>query len=109
MTTKERLTNISFDFDSYDFWYSWDDEDLANVDQSASMEKYFTTLASRTAKAFGAEHWEADWSRQSGTGHKAYCDVISDDRTAYLSFQDEIESELQNSGLDQDDWLVMEG
>ena len=105
MSTQEpKVTEITFDFDSYDFWSGWDDEDLENVDTSASMRKYFITVAKQIAESYGAT-WKASWS-ETGVGPKVYVTFADEDATGTYKIEESILWEATNPGFEQDDWVV---
>jgi len=103
-TAQAAVTHITFEFDSYDFWTSWEQEDLDAIDLSGSMRKYFITVAKQIAESYGAT-WKATWS-ETGTGHKVYVDFTDEDAPGTYTIEESILDEATHPGLEQEEWVV---
>ena len=103
-TTEAVVTHITFDFDSYDFWNSWEQEDLDAIDTTTSMCTYFITAAKQIAESYGAT-WKASWS-ETGSGHKVYVDFEDENASGAYRIEEQILDEAAHPGLEQEEWIV---
>lgn len=104
MSAQPIVTHITFEFDSYDFWNSWEREDLEAIDTSASVREYFVTVAKRIAESYGAT-WKANWS-ETGSGHKVYVTFADENASGIYRIEESILDEAVHPGLEQDEWVV---
>lgn len=104
MSAEPIVTHISFAFDSYDFWNSWETDDLEAIDTTESMRKYFVITAKQIAESYGAG-WRASWS-ETGSGHKVYVDFADENAPGTYRIEEQILDEATHPGLEQDEWVV---